>query len=150
MRQLVDQHQPVAADQHRDDAAVGEIAGAEHQRRLGLLDAGETRFQFGIKRMIAGDQARGTRAGAVNLQRLDGRLLDDRMLAQIEVVVAGKRQQALAAALDPDSVFAQGVGQRAAQVAAFEVGKLGLRKGVQRGHQVTLARDPEKWEPVFG
>ena len=41
MRQFVEQHQPVAADQHRDDAGIGEIAGAEDDRVLGLLDAGE-------------------------------------------------------------------------------------------------------------
>ena len=40
MRQLVDQHEVVAADQRRDDADIGEIAGAEHAGRLGLLRAG--------------------------------------------------------------------------------------------------------------
>ena len=61
-----------------------------------------------------------------------GRLLDGRMLGQIEIVVAGKRQQPLAVALDPDAVLAQGLGQRAAQVAALQVVELGLRELIER------------------
>ncbi len=71
MRQLIRQHQAVAADQHRDDAGIGEIAGAEHAGGLGLFDAGEARLQLGIERVIAGDQARGAGAGAVALDRRD-------------------------------------------------------------------------------
>ena len=103
VRQFIEQHQPVAADQHRDDAGIGEIAGAEHDRRLGLLDAAEPAFEFGVKRVIAGDQARGAGASAVALERFHRRLLDGRMLAQVEIVVAGKRQQPAAVALDPDA-----------------------------------------------
>ena len=75
VRQLVEQHQPAAADQRRDDAGIGEIAGAEHDRCLGLLDAGEARLQLGIERVIAGDQPRGAGARAIALDRGVGRLL---------------------------------------------------------------------------
>ena len=49
MRQLVHQHQPVAADQHRDDAGIGEIAGAEDDGGFGPFDAREARFQLARK-----------------------------------------------------------------------------------------------------
>ena len=62
MRQFVDQDQAVAPDQHRNDAGIGEIAGAEHDGGFGLLERGQAGFQLGVKRVIAGDQAR--RAGA--------------------------------------------------------------------------------------
>ncbi len=50
VREFIQQHQPVAADQHGDNAGIGEIAGTEHDRRLGLLDLRQPRFQFGVKR----------------------------------------------------------------------------------------------------
>ena len=50
------------ADQRRDDAGIGEIAGAEHAGRLGSLQPRQPRFELGEQRMVAGDQARG--AGA--------------------------------------------------------------------------------------
>ncbi len=100
-----------------NDAGIGEIAGAEHDRRLGVLDAGEALFELGIERVVAGDEPRGAGAGAVFRQRRGRRGFDRRMLGEIEVVVAGERQQPPAVALDPDAVFAQGLGQRPAQVA---------------------------------
>ena len=133
VRQLIRQHQPVAADQHRDDAGIGEIAGAEHHGGLRLLDAGEPRLQLRIQRVVAGDQARGAGAGAIGLDRGLRRLLDGRVLGQVEIVVAGKRQQAAAVALDPDAVLAHSLGQRAAQMAALQIVELGLRELVERG-----------------
>ena len=72
MRQLVDQHEVVAADQRRNDAAVGEIARAEHAGRLGAFEAGEAAFELAEQRMIAGHQPRGAAADAMALDRLDG------------------------------------------------------------------------------
>ena len=95
---------------------------------------GEPRLQLGIQRVVAGDQARGARAGAVCLDRRLRRLLDGRMLGEIEIVVAGKRQQALAVALDPDAVLAHGFGQRPAQMAALQIVEFGLRELIERGH----------------
>ena len=76
MRQLVDQHEVVAADQRRNDAGVGEVAGAEHAGRLGALEPGEAAFELAEQRMIAGHQARGAAADAMALDRLDGGRLD--------------------------------------------------------------------------
>ena len=131
VRQFIHQHQPVAPDQHRNDAGIGEIAGAEHDRGLCLLDAGEARFQLRVERVVAGDQARGARAGAIFFDCRDGGLLDGRVLGQVEIVVAGKRQQPLAVALDPDAVLAHGLGQRAAQMAALQIVELFLRELIE-------------------
>ena len=103
VRQFVDQDQIVRPDQRRDDAGIGEIAGAEHAGRLGALEPRQPLFQFGIERMIAGDEPRGAGADAVALGRLDRRRDDGGMLAEIEIVVAGERQQAAAVALGPNS-----------------------------------------------
>ena len=61
MRQLVEQHQIVAADQARDDAGIGEIAGAEDAAGFGALQPRQPRFEFGEQRMVAGDEPRGAR-----------------------------------------------------------------------------------------
>ena len=83
MRQLVDQDEIVAAGQRRNDAGVGEIAGAEHAGRLGALEPREPRFELGVQRMVAGDEARGAGADAVSCDRLDRRGLQSRVLGQI-------------------------------------------------------------------
>ena len=85
--------------------------------------------------MIAGDQPRGAGARAVALDRGDRRVLDAGCWREIEIVVAGERQQPPPVALDPDAVLAHGLGQRAAQMAAREVVELLLREGVERVHQ---------------
>ena len=67
MRQFVDQHEIVAADQRRNDAGIGEIAGAEHAGRLGALEPGEAPFELAEQRMVAGHQPGGAAADAVAL-----------------------------------------------------------------------------------
>ncbi len=61
------------ADQRRNDAGIGEIAGAEHAGGLGALEPGEPRFELGVERMVAGDQPRGAGADAVARERRDAR-----------------------------------------------------------------------------
>ena len=58
MRKFVQQHQAVAPDQHRNDAGIGEIAGAENASRLGAFEFGQACFQLRVERMIAGHQPR--------------------------------------------------------------------------------------------
>ncbi len=125
MRQLVDQHEIVAADQRRDDAAVGEIARAEHAGRLGALEPGEAAFELAEQRMVAGHQAGGAAADAVALRRFDGGGLERRVVGQRQVVVAAERQQAPAVAVDPDAVEPLGLGQHAMQAGAVEFAELG-------------------------
>src|SRR5262249_27436902 len=110
------------------------IAGAEHAGRVGLLQSRQPRLQLGVERMIAGDQAGGAGAHPVSADRRDGGLLDGLMLRQVEVVVAGERQQPAAAAHHPDAVGAPGRDQRAAQVRALQLGELLPRKSVERAH----------------
>src|SRR6476620_1375773 len=58
MRQLVEQNETVLADQHRDDAGIGEVAGTEYARRLGALELCQPRFKLRIERMIACHESR--------------------------------------------------------------------------------------------
>ena len=58
MRKFVQQHQAVVPDQHRNDAGIGEIAGAENASRLDAFEFGKACFQLRVERMIAGHQPR--------------------------------------------------------------------------------------------
>ena len=128
MGELVHEHEIVGADQRRDDADIGQIAGAEHAGGFGLLQAGEPRLELGEQRMIAGDQPRGAAADPVALQRRDRGRLDGRMLRQVEIIVAGERKQAAAVAQRPDSVQTGGLDERAAQTGALELGRAWRRR----------------------
>ncbi len=131
MRQLVDQHEVVTADQRRDDAAVGEIAGAEHAGRLGALEPGEAPLEFAEQGMVAGHQAGGAAAHAMALRRFDRGGLQGGVMGERQVVVAAERQQAPAVALDPDAVEPVGFGQHAMQARAIEVAELACREFLQ-------------------
>ena len=114
MGQLVDEDEIVGADQRRDDAEIGEVAGAEHASGLGVLPARQPRFQRGEQGMVAGHKAGGAGADAIDAQRLDRRVLDRRMMGQVEIVVAAERQQPAAVAQRPDSGHTGGVDERTA------------------------------------
>ena len=120
MGQFVDDDEIARADQCRDDAGIGKVAGTEHTCRLGALDAGEAAFELRIERMIAGHEARSARADAVARERRDRGLLDGRMVAEVEVVVAAERQQPPPVAHDPKAVETRGLGELAAQARALE------------------------------
>ncbi|NQV22057.1 MAG: aminotransferase class I/II-fold pyridoxal phosphate-dependent enzyme, partial [Rhodospirillales bacterium] len=81
--QFVGQDQVARPDQARDDAHVGEIARAEHDRPVGALKACKPRFQLGEQRVVAGNQARRARAHAIALDRLRCGLFQHRMVAQV-------------------------------------------------------------------
>ena len=57
-----------------------------------------------------------------------------RMLAEIEIIIAGEGEQALAAALDPNSVLARAVAQGTAAVFSVEVAELGRGEFIERAH----------------
>ena len=133
--QFVDQDQVAAAGQRRDDADIGEIAGAENAGGFGAFEPRQPAFQFVVERMIAGDQARGAGADAKTLRRLDRRLDDRRMAAKIEIIVARKREQTAAAALGINAV-ARRHHRRAAQPRALQRRKLAARKFIERAHRV--------------
>ncbi len=73
--------------------------------------------------MIAGNQPRCAGTDAVTLHRIDGRRDDLRILTEIEVIVAGERQQATPVAFDPNS-RSRGDRRRAAKLRAFQRGEL--------------------------
>ena len=80
-----------AADERRNHADVREIAAAEDDRVLAALERRELALELGIQRMIAGDEPRGARAGAVTPGCSDARGYDVRMMREAEVVVARER-----------------------------------------------------------
>ena len=61
----------------------------------------------------------------------DGGSFDSRMVAQVEVVVAGKRKQAPAVSNHPDAVEAVRRNERAAQVFAFKLPEFLQRKVIE-------------------
>ena len=124
-----------AAGQCRNDSGVGEVAGAEHAGVLRTLEACEPRFELAEQGMVAGDEPRRAGARAVALDRCHGGLFHARVLRQVEVVVAGKRDEPAAATLQADAV-ARRVDQRAPQVPAIEVGKLSKRERIERFHVI--------------
>src|SRR4029078_5899272 len=84
--------------------------------------------------MIAGNETGGTRTDAVDLQRLDGGVLDRGMMVQLEVVVTRERQQPATVTQQPNSRHAGGVDQRAASTAAFESADVGGSEFIERTH----------------
>ncbi len=91
VRKRIDQEQVSRPDQRRDDAGIGEIAGAENACVLGALEAREPALQLREQRMVAGDQPRGAGADAIGPDRRNRCRLDLRMMGQVEIVVAGER-----------------------------------------------------------
>jgi hypothetical protein len=88
VRQFVDQDQSIAPDQHRNNAGVGEVAGAKGTGSFGSLDARETGFKLDVERVIAGHQPGRAGSGAIFLDSGDGCAFYLRMLGEVEVVVA--------------------------------------------------------------
>ncbi len=134
MRQLVDQHEVALPDKGGDDAEIGEVPRAEDAGGLGVLPAGQPRLELGEERMVAGDEAGGAGADPIGLQRLDRRLLDRGVVAQVEIVIAAEREQPAAIAQGPDAGDPGGIDERPAQVDAGEIGELGGGEIIERTH----------------
>ena len=132
--QLIDQDQIVAAGQRRDDADIGEIAGAENACGFGSFQPRQPALQLFVERVIAGDEARGAGADAVVLRRLDRRFDDRGMAAKIEVIVAREREQTAAAALGKNAVACRHH-RRAAQPRALQRRKLAAGEFIERAHR---------------
>ena len=116
VRQFVEQDQVAGSDQGGDDAGIGEIAGAEDAGVFAVLDLSEPLLQRGIERVIAGDQPGGAGADAIMAHRRDCGLDDDRMLAEIEIIVAAERDQLPPATPGTGAAGALGFAEAAAQV----------------------------------
>ncbi len=133
MGELVDQDEIAAADEGRNDPGVGEIAGTEHARCCGSLEAREPRLQCLVERMVPGDEARGAGPDAVLGDRVAGRVLERGMVGESEIVVARERYQPPTVAFDDDVVARRGH-QRTAQMLPFEGGQLGGGEVIEGGH----------------
>ena len=131
MGQFIDDDEIAAADQRRDDAGIGEVAGAKHASRLRILHPREAALKLGQQRMVTADQPGGARADAVAGERRDRGLLDGRMVGQVEVVVAAKRQQRTPIAQHPKSVEAGGFDRDAVQARALELAEFLRREFLQ-------------------
>ncbi len=134
--QLVDQDQILRSSQRRDDAEIGEIAGAKDAGRLGSLDGGEAGFELAEERMVAGDEARGAGARAIAFDGGDGGGLDGRMMGEAEIVVAGEGDEAAAVADDMEAVGPVGRLQRAAQMRGLKLGEFCGGEGVEGSDQI--------------
>jgi hypothetical protein len=82
--------QPRQRRQHR---GIGLEAAGEQQRRLAALEGGEAFLHRQRDPARAGHQARGRRAGAVALRPFGGARLEQRMLAEAEVIVGRHIEQ---------------------------------------------------------
>src|SRR5689334_2185139 len=133
MRQFIDEDQIVRADHGRYDAGIGEIAGAKHAGRLAAFNSRQPQFKVLVERMIAGNQAGSTGAEAIVFDGIDCRRDDLWMLTEIEIVVAGERQQTTAVTLDPKSRARRDHG-RAAKLRAFQALKFVAGKSIKRMH----------------
>ena len=132
--QFIDQDQIAATGQRRDDADIGEIAGAEDARRVGAFQPRQPALQLVVERVIAGDEAGGAGPDAVALRRLDRRLDDRGMAAKIEIIVAREREQTAAAALGENAVACRHH-RRAAQPRALQRRKLAAGEFIERAHR---------------
>src|SRR5262249_48470247 len=90
-------------------------------------------FKLVVERMITGNQARGAGADPMVLNGIDGGGDNPWMLAEVEIIVAGKGQQTPAVALGPNSRARRDRG-RAAKLRAFECDELFVGKYVERVH----------------
>ena len=85
-----------------DRAGVGEVAGAEEQRRLVALERRQPLARARrCGRHVAGDQPRGAGAGAPAHRRLGGGRAHAGMVGEAEVVVRAEQQDRLAVEQSP-------------------------------------------------
>jgi len=150
MRKFIEQDQIAGPDQCRNDADIGEIARTEHARRVGSFERRQPALELLIERMIAGHEARRPGAGAIPRRRVRGSRNDGRMLTEVEIIVAGKRQQTLAVAFGPNSVACRD-DRRAAKLRRVQRRELYPGEIVKRTHRLFLripAGEPWTQEPT--
>ena len=135
MRELIDENEIAVADERRNDAEIGEVAGAEDASRLGGLQLCKPRFEFGKERMIAGDEAGGAGAGAKSAERGNRRLFDFRMARETEIIIAGEGDEPASAADDDRAILGvrgtAGRNQAAPQRGFLQLRKLAARECVE-------------------
>ena len=83
------------ARQRRDHARVRQVAGAEQQAGLGVLEGRQLLLEPPVDRHVARDQPRRARPRAVAHGGLGGRLAHARVIGEAEVVVRAQQQHGL-------------------------------------------------------
>ncbi len=87
-------HGVARAEQRRQAAHVGLVAGGEDDRVAGAHPLGDLALELLVERRGAVQEARAGKAGAVGLERLAGRLLHARVAGEAEVVVGARASRA--------------------------------------------------------
>src|ERR1700730_15025760 len=84
--------------------------------------------------MIAGDQPRRSRSNPVDTQRLRRRFHDRRVVSQIEVIVAAKRQEPATVPQCPDSGHSDGLAEISPWTISLLVSQSGRREFIEGTH----------------
>ena len=120
------------AREQRNDADVRQVAAAEDDGVLCVLESCQARFKVCVERMIAGDQPRGVGPRTVTPCRLEACLNDLGMVRQAEVVIAGERDEFASLAPNAAAVDFLGACERPFEFAALERLQFPRRKLVER------------------
>jgi len=88
MRQFIDQNQPIAPDQDRNDPGIREVARPKNTGSFRVFELGKAGFELRVERVISGYQTRRAGARPIFLDRRDRCLFDERMLGEVEIVIA--------------------------------------------------------------
>jgi hypothetical protein len=98
--EAVGEDESVFADQRRNGADIGQIAGCEGERGVRAFEPGECRFEFLVGRKGAADETRGPGSRSVLARRFDGRFYDGRVRGQAQIIVGGKQDHGVP--VEPD------------------------------------------------
>ena len=100
MIEPVGEHRVAASGERGHDAEVRHVAGREQQRARQVHESRQRRLERVVRRGVAEDQVRSTRAHAVTLRALARRRGEPRIRGESQVVIAAKRHDC--AAIDHD------------------------------------------------
>src|SRR5207244_1667020 len=103
MRELIDQNEILFARKHRNNAGICKVARSKYAGSVGSLEPRKPGLELAKQRMIAGDETRSARARAIALNCRYGRGFQRGMVGEIEIIVAGKGERAMAIACDQSS-----------------------------------------------
>ena len=97
VRQLVEEDDAARAHDVLDDGDVGEVTRDQRHHRFDADEIGQRLLEVLVAGPLAADEARGKGAEAGHVERVGGRRLDRRVVAEAEVIVIGEGHEALAA-----------------------------------------------------
>jgi hypothetical protein len=130
------------ADQRRDRADIGGVAGRKQQRRLGSLERRERLLQLRMKLTAASDQRARPRAPTAVLHDVERRLQQPRIGGQAEVIIAAEVDELLPFILDlVPHLRPHAHGKLAAQRAFLQLDELLIDPTQRVGHGGSLRRN---------